>query len=283
LSLIIEVREVKVGPIMCFKNKGVIALLVLMLSLFGCSNSSLITDSLLYKSTTVNSHVEAALALGKELKKEYLSGTFNGSILIVSKGQGLVKESYGWADRSINLQNNQNTISDMGSIAKTFTAAAVLQPAAQNKLKLSHPIEHFYPNAPKDKKHLTIEQLLTHSIGLDNFHCDTDFDEMSKNEAIDRILKAPLIAEANKRVIYSNSAYTLLAAIVEKVSGQPLERYIQTNILIPLSLSDTGFYGDSHISAFRLAHGYGGDDSGITTYEKGLTWAFMGQGGMVLL
>src|SRR5690606_24658523 len=100
-------------------------------------------------------------------------------------------------------------------------------------------------------------------------------------QAESRILAMPLIAKPGEKIAYSNAAYTLLAAIVEKASGQPFQEYIRNNLLTQLGLSHTGFYQDTRISARKLAHGYRGDDQGSTTFEKGLTWALVGSGGMV--
>ncbi|WOH39117.1 serine hydrolase domain-containing protein [Thalassotalea fonticola] len=224
---------------------------------------------------------EVSKSLSQELLQEYQSGTFEGSVLITHRGSILLKESYGQADRNRNLKNTSTSISDMGSIAKSFTAAAILQLVARDKIKLDDTIGLFFSKVPIDKQHITIKQLLSHSSGMDNFHNDSDFDVMSKDEAIRIILTMPLIAAPNEKVAYSNAAYTLLAAIVEKRTNQSFLTYIEQNILTPLSLSSTGFYGDKRILNARLTRGYGGEDSGSTTFEKGLTWALTGAGGMV--
>src|SRR5690606_9749117 len=135
------------------------------------------------------------------------------------------------------------------SIAKTFTAAAVLQLAANESLQLTDTLGDFYPDAAESIRRITIEQLLTHVSGLDNFHNDSDFDVMDKSEAERRILAMPLIAKPGEQVAYSNAAYTLLAAIIEQVSGQSFQQYVYDNLLDPLKLSSTGFYQDPHIPA----------------------------------
>jgi CubicO group peptidase (beta-lactamase class C family) len=78
-----------------------------------------------------------------------------------------------------------------------------------------------------ESQSITIKQLLGHSSGLDNFHNDSDFELMDKAQAESRILAMPLIAKPGEKIAYSNAAYTLLAAIVEKTSGQPFQDYIQ--------------------------------------------------------
>jgi CubicO group peptidase (beta-lactamase class C family) len=259
----------------------IVLYLISLFSLLGCSSTPSKTINQQNSVPLFKDYQDIGMALSEELNKEYLAGTFEGTVLIASNQKMLLNYSYGWAQRENKLKNSNRTISDMGSIAKTFTAAAVLQLVSNGKLKLDDTIGDFYPEAPIDKKRLTIEQLLSHSSGMDNFHNKTDFDKMNKAEALKKILEMPVIARPDEKIAYSNAAYTLLAAIVEQRSGQLFQRYIHQNILTPLSLSDTGFYGATDIPDARLTHGYGGVDNGSTTFEKGLTWALVGQGGMV--
>lgn len=224
---------------------------------------------------------EGITSLADEIQREHMSGTFDGLLLVSEGDTVLFKSAYGCADREGSVKNSVAAISDMGSIAKTFTAAAVLQLAQNERLQLSDTIGDFYPTAPDKLKLITITQLLGHTSGLDNFHNDSDFELMDKAQAESRILAMPLIAKPGDKIAYSNAAYTLLAAIVEKASSQPFQEYIHNNLLTPLGLSHTGFYQDTRISAHKLARGYGGNHQGSTTFEKGLTWALVGAGGMV--
>lgn len=224
---------------------------------------------------------EVISSLADELQREHMAGTFDGLVLVAEGNTVLFKSAYGCADREGSVKNSVVTISDMGSIAKTFTAAAVLQLAQSERLQISDTIGDFYPTAPDDVKPITITQLLGHSSGLDNFHNDSDFELMDKDQAESRILSMPLIAKPGEKIAYSNAGYTLLAAIVEKTSGQSFQEYIHDNLLTPLNLNSTGFYQDARISVDNMARGYGGDDKGSTTFEKGLTWALVGAGGMV--
>ncbi|MEN3158694.1 serine hydrolase domain-containing protein [Alkalimonas sp. NCh-2] len=229
----------------------------------------------------VQSDKEVIASLAYELHQEHMAGTFDGLVLVSQNDVVLFKSAYGFADRDGSVKNSAAAIFDMGSIAKTFTAAAVLQLVQNKKLQLSDTIGAFYPIAPDELKSITIMQLLGHTSGLDNFHNESDFELMDKSTAEKRILAMPLIAKPGEKIAYSNAAYTLLAAIVEKVSDKSFQDYVHDNLLTPLNLSNTGFYKDQRVSSSHLARGYGGDDQGRTTFEKGLSWALIGAGGMV--
>lgn len=254
-----------------------IAIFLLVLFLSGCSG----VPDCRNVSSIIQLDNEIITNLAGELQREHMAGTFDGLVLVAEGNTVLFKSTYGCADREGSEKNSVAAISDMGSIAKTFTAAAVLQLAQNERLQLSDTIGDFYPTAPDEVKLITIMQLLGHSSGLDNFHNDSDFELMDKAQAESRILAMPLIAKPDEKIAYSNAGYTLLAAIVEKVSGQSFQDYVHDNLLVPLNLNNTGFYQDQRISVHNMARGYGGDDQGSTTFEKGLTWALVGAGGMV--
>lgn len=247
------------------------------LALSGCSG----VPDCRFVSPIVQTDNEVITDLADELKREHMAGTFDGMVLIAEGDAVLFKGAYGCADRTNSEKNSVEAVSDIGSIAKTFTAAAVLQMVEAERLKLSDTVGDFYPEAPAELKPITIEQLLAHSSGLDNFHNDSDFELMDKAQAENRILSMPLIAKPGEEIAYSNAAYTLLAAIIEKASDLTFQDYVRENLLIPLNLNNTGFYQDARISEGNLARGYGGGSQGNTTFEKGLTWALIGAGGMV--
>lgn len=255
--------------------------MTILFSFLAVSGCSAMPDCRTIHDPVIQVNTDVINSLANELQREHIAGTFDGLVLVAKDNTVLLKQAYGCADQQNSIENNDTAISDMGSIAKTFTAAAVLQLAANGRLQLTNTIKDFYPNAPEAVRPITIEQLLAHSSGMDNFHNDSDFEVMDRSEAERRILSMPLIAKPGEKVSYSNAAYTLLAAIVEQVSGQTFREYVHENILRPLKLDNTGFYQDTHISASNLARGYGGDEPGSTTFEKGLTWALVGAGGMV--
>jgi CubicO group peptidase (beta-lactamase class C family) len=254
-----------------------LAIFIFALALSSCSAGPDHRDV----SSIVQSDKAVIASLANELQREHMAGTFDGLVLVAQRDVVLFKSAYGFADRVGSVKNSAAAIFDMGSIAKTFTAAAVLQLVQNENLQLSDAIGAFYPMAPDEVKSITIMQLLGHASGLDNFHNDSDFELMDKAQAERRILEMPLIAKPGEKIAYSNAAYTLLAAIVEKVSNKSFQDYVHDNLLTPLNLSNTGFYQDQRVSSSHLARGYGGDDQGRTTFEKGLSWALIGAGGMV--
>ena len=155
-----------------------LAIFIFALALSSCSAGSGHRNV----SSIVQSDKASMASLAYELQQEHKAGTFDGLVLVAQGDVALFKSAYGYADREDSVRNSSAAIFDMGSIAKTFTAAAVLQLALKEKLQLSETIGDFYPTASDEIKPITITQLLGHSSGLDNFHNESDFELIKINK-----------------------------------------------------------------------------------------------------
>src|SRR5262249_25703156 len=133
------------------------------------------------------------------------------------------------------------TVFSIGSITKQFTAAAILQLEMQGKLNVQDSISKYLPNVPKDKEAITLHHLLTHSAGLESDFGATDYEPVTREPYIRRALAAKLRSVPGQRYHYANSGYSLLAAIVEIVSGQDYEAYLQENLFKPAGMTKTGY------------------------------------------
>lgn len=129
-----------------------------------------------------------------------------------------------------------------------MTGTAVLMLVEQGKLKLNQTIEDFYPEFPH--KNITIEMLLSHRSGLNNYVYFTDniwkekYRGMSNKDVIRLYAEhkpAPYFPP-NRQFHYNNSNYMLLAAIVEKVSGQDFDIFMQENVFKPAGMKNTAIY-----------------------------------------
>jgi CubicO group peptidase (beta-lactamase class C family) len=191
-------------------------------------------------------------------------------------------ESNGYALRN-HKKIDSETVFDIASYTKVFTAVAVMQLAEKGKLKFDDPISKYFQKVPFDKKNITIHQLLTHSSGLQAFHDRRgDFQKMSKAEAIREILKKPIEPISGNDFRYSNSGYTLLALIIEWVSEMTYPDFVRKNILIPFELRRTGFYGD-FAGDNNVAIGYGNKKhkgNHPSNWEPA-TGALLGAGGVI--
>jgi len=224
------------------------------------------------------------MAIDKYLKEEMEKG-FSGAVLVARAGEKILHKGYGWAVRERRVPVTTKTVFDIGSISKPFTATAVMKLEQEGKLKVIDPITRFFDNVPDDKKAITIHHLLTHSAGLGEYH-DTkgDFEEMTRDEALQHIFDQELKFKPGEGNAYSNSGFTLLAIIVEKVSGKPFKTFLREQVLNPAGMSSTGFYRNPAWKKENVACGYNarklGEENSPLTWPD-ITWALLGNGGLV--
>ncbi len=208
---------------------------------------------------------------------------FEGSLLVRFEGELLLAEGHGLANRDERRPNDAATAFDFGSVMKDFTAVAIFELQESGALTLDDPIGGLLPDVPDDKADITIRQLLLHRAGFDEYHDVLgDFEPMSREQARERILGQTLRFDPGTSEAYSNSGYTLLADIIEEVSGLPYLEFIRTRLLMPAGMSSSGFFGDRVWQDVPTAVGYGSDtfeDNDPATWP--VTWALIGNGGLV--
>jgi CubicO group peptidase (beta-lactamase class C family) len=196
-------------------------------------------------------------------------------ILVLHRGQIVHAKSYGVSDVATQTPFTMLTPTYIASLAKMFTAHAILQQVDRGHLKLSARLGSVLPEAPGHAHDVTIRQLLTHTSGLaDHLHIGGDDHRYSYQDVL-RILNDAdsLLFPPQSRSAYSNSAYVLLAAILEKVSGNSFQRYLDNNFFTPLGMKNSKVVtSDADLPPGR-ARGYQTNNQGfeLNDYEPSST------------
>ncbi len=221
---------------------------------------------------------------------------FSGAVLLEERGETVLLRTCGQADRAAGIPVTSSTVFDIGSVTKTFTAAAILRLAAVRELSLEQQLVDLLPAAPADKAQITVHQLLTHSAGLADFlgaggeplgeyTPELDYEPVSQGELLDRVWRSRLLSRPGGHWAYSNAGYSLLAAIIERLSGQSYEGFLRDHLLQPLGMLHTGYHLPDW-SGVCLAQGYVGERLWGRTTDKpraadGLYWQVRGNGGLL--
>ncbi len=216
---------------------------------------------------------------------------FSGAVLVAKDGKVLLRNGYGWADVKQRIPIKSDTIFDIGSGIKAFTATAIMQLEEQGKLNTSDLMSKYIKDVPADKKDITIHQLLTHTSGL-NF--DYFYDQATPAEReimrvrekyVKGVLSYPLAFKPGEGRLYSNTGFSLLAVIIEIVSGEPYEQYAREHLFKPARMTETGYYIPRDLR--RVSRGYNDGDTDYgypweTQWDgKRPLWDLMGNGGML--
>ncbi len=209
---------------------------------------------------------------------------YAGGVLVVRNGSVVLTRSYGMANGVAGIRADTSTVYNLGSITKQFTAAAILRLEEMGKLRTTDSIGRFLPDAPADKRGIMLHQLLTHTAGLNSDYSPTDYEPTTRDEYVRRIFGAALRSKPGSTYFYANSGYSLLAAIVELVTGQDYETALRDLVLRPAGMLETGYKSPGWTPA-RIAHGYqNGRDWGTIVdriaVEGAPYWALRGNGGL---
>lgn len=201
---------------------------------------------------------------------------FWGTVLVAQGEQVVLHKGYGWADRARAVRNDTRTVYEIASLVKQFTATAILKLESAGKLKTRDAISKYWPDVPADKRAITVQHLLTHTSGLP-FECP-GAEQMNRAAFVQCMLTAKLHAAPGQQYAYSNGGYGLLAALIEQVSGQSYESYLQEQLFQPAGLRLTCFNGAC--GALLIGHGYDeAEDRGVPQAQP-LTWEKRGAWGL---
>lgn len=206
---------------------------------------------------------------------------FSGVVLVAFGDKISYEASYGFASCDESAANTTDTIQAIGSITKMFTAVAVAQLEERGLIDIDNPVSFYLDNMPEGKASITVKQLLEHTAGLESYHETSDlgdFEPMTRDQAFNEIMCRPLRFSPGDKWSYSNSGYTLLAILIEVVSGMDYTAYIRDNILSPTGMTSTGFWGESFepiASTPNVILGCSSPDS------WDYSWVIVGNGGMV--
>ena len=205
---------------------------------------------------------------------------FSGAFLAAGNGEVIVNKGYGMAIREKNIRNTAKTVFSIGSLTKQFTATAILKLEMQGKLNTNDHVAKFVNNVPADKENITVHHLLTHTAGVIN-HIGNDYEVAYRDETIQKILDSPLLFSPGKRFKYSNAGYSLLAAVIEFVSGQPYEKYLSDHLFKPAGMIVTG-YSLPNWKERVIANWYVGKTNNGTHLERPYPyWNLIGNGGIL--
>jgi CubicO group peptidase (beta-lactamase class C family) len=188
-------------------------------------------------------------AAGAAAEEAYLAGlaehgALTGSVLIARGGQVLLSRGYGLADEASQAANTPETRFRIGSNTKQFTAAAILLLQEHGKLSVQDTVCKYIPDCPEAWRPMTLHHLLTHTSGIPDYINSPGFPALigtpaTPEELIARFRNWPLLFAPGTRWSYSNSGYTLLGYVIERVSGESYAQFLQDNIFGPLGMTNT--------------------------------------------
>ena len=202
------------------------------------------------------------------LEKRHVPGA---SIAVVKDGRVVLAKGYGQANVELNAPATEETVYQLASVTKPFTASAVMLLAKDGKIGLDDKIGDRLPDLPDAWKAVTVRQLLSHTSGIKSYTSARDFDKMMRKdfaprEILDLVAKEPLEFPPGERWSYSNTGYFLLGLLIEEASGKPYADFMAERVFGPLGMTRTRV-NDLRAVVPGRAQGYEWDGKGLRNGE----------------
>ena len=219
---------------------------------------SLLAGSVVYaqaasdSSRVIRGRIDAAVA------PFVTSRDFSGAVLVARNGRVLARKSYGLANVELGVANTVASRFAIGSLTKTFTAAAIGRLVERGVVRLGDRAHRYVPELADTT--ITIEHLLAHTAGVPDYYLMPEFaahhaDVMSLDAFARLVGGKPLTFTPGAESRYSNSGYLLLALVIERISGMSYSEFVRQQLLRPLGMAQTGDLNERGIVP-ALATGY---------------------------
>ena len=188
------------------------------------------------------------------------------SIIVVRGADTLIARGYGFSDRDAKRAATANTVYEIGSITKQFTAAAIMRLVERGQLSLDDDLTRYVP-FPTQGHRVTIRNLLTHTSGIHNYTAKKEWrphwaDDLSPDSVVGFVKRDTFDFAPGTKQSYSNTGYMLLGMVIEKVTGHSYAAVLEDEFFKPLGLRRT-HYCEQHSTDPGVAKGYSVKDVGF--------------------
>ncbi|ESA39133.1 hypothetical protein N836_02260 [Leptolyngbya sp. Heron Island J] len=191
------------------------------------------------------------------------------AVAVIQNGEIIYQRGYGMANLEYNIPISLNSVFDIASNAKQFTAICIVLLARQKLLNLDDELQKYIPEIPRYSQSITIRHLIDHTSGLRDylnlmFFAGMKFENKYSNEEIIALIarQQSLNFDPGTEQLYCNSGYILLAEIVRRISGKSLRVFAQEHIFAPLGMKNTHFHDNFKDIVENRAVGYALKDGG---------------------
>jgi D-alanyl-D-alanine carboxypeptidase len=203
----------------------------------------------------------------KTLAAAYPADQPGAAAIVVEDGKVVLRKGYGMANLELARAISPEMVFELGSITKQFTAAAILLLQERGKLRVEDDITKYLADYPTHGQTITIENLLTHTSGIPSYTGLPEWfprmrEDLTPADLIAMFKDKPLEFNPGERWAYDNSGYFLLGALIEKISGESYEQFVEEEIFKKLGMIHSRYGHPEEIIPLR-ASGYSKDEDGF--------------------
>lgn len=197
------------------------------------------------------------------IEQELLTRQVPGAAYAMIDRGKVSMNAYGIANLETGTKTQTDTVFEVASVIKPFTAIAIMQLVESGKIALDGSIRDYIDNAPDTWASITIRHLLSHTAGFGERFFESGESpplEVSTRQHFNRIVAAPMLFSPGEKASYSDDGFFLLGMIIEKASGQKYRDYMKEHIFAPAGMNATRIEDrleivKNHVSEYVLSHG----------------------------
>lgn len=164
------------------------------------------------------------------------------ALTVIRDGHAIKTSAYGYANLELRVPTTSETVFEIGSITKQFTAAGILFLAQEHRLSVEDKISRYLPHTPASWQDITLRHLLTHTSGLKSYTGLDGFElrrHLTQSQFIEAIGREPLEFRPGESWKYCNTGFNLLGFIIENVSGRSYWDFMYERVFGPLGMNAT--------------------------------------------
>jgi CubicO group peptidase (beta-lactamase class C family) len=255
------------------------------------------TDNFHYRSLSQAAKEKYAETILPLYKKYLLDRGFNGSILLAKNGEIVFEDYHGLYNHNTKDSITPYTPTHLASISKTFTGTTILHLWEQGRISLDDSVQRFLPQFPYHN--ITILELLSHRSGIPNYAYFMDnrkFQVTKRRNKRGRIVKVVTIVKTsvpvkegfitnqdmldfmvsnkpalqglpNRSFMYSNTNFSLLALIIEKITHIPFPQYMKDSVFTPLGMKNTFVFSIADVNRYVPSYNYNNAPFGLEKFD----------------
>ena len=208
-----------------------------------------------------------------EMEKRQIPGL---ALTIILDGKETKTAAYGFANLELKVPVQPETVFEIGSITKQFTAAGILLLQQEGKLSVDDRINKFFASLPETWTNITVRHLLNHTSGIKSYTGLDGFEltkHLTQEQFVKKLVAFPMEFAPGDEWKYCNSGYNVLGFIIENVSGKKYWEFISQKIFSRLGMLTTTNREPSSIIPNR-AHGYEKKNGVLINRDYDLTDVF---------
>jgi CubicO group peptidase (beta-lactamase class C family) len=173
------------------------------------------------------------------------------SAAIIINDSVILKKGFGYADKDSKIPMTENTVVNIASATKTFTALAIMQLQEKGLLDINQPLNKYLPQfhpltTGENLDNVTIKSVITHSSGIQtDVLKSSDLGSGKYTDVLGFINESYILYPPGLVESYSSAGYNILGHLIKQVSGLDYPEYIHKNVFIPIGMDNSGFLMDS--------------------------------------